>query len=64
MDKDNRDDFTFAKLSDLKLPVTLRMSAPFVVFIVQQYTHQSRVVRSLKDLEFPALLLSSWRNLS
>jgi len=27
MDKDNRDDFTFAKLSDLKVPVTLRMSA-------------------------------------
>jgi len=25
MDKDNRDDFTFAKLSDLKLPVTVRM---------------------------------------
>ena len=25
MDKDNRDDFTFAKLSDLKLPVTFRM---------------------------------------
>jgi hypothetical protein len=27
MDKDNRDDFTFAKLSDLKLPVTFRMYA-------------------------------------
>ncbi|KAF5367144.1 hypothetical protein D9758_004029 [Tetrapyrgos nigripes] len=26
MDKDNRDDFTFAKLSDLKLPVTVRIS--------------------------------------
>ncbi|KAI6042471.1 atypical/PIKK/PI3K protein kinase [Pisolithus marmoratus] len=26
MDKDNRDDFTFAKLSDLKLPVTFRVS--------------------------------------
>ncbi|KAF8623642.1 hypothetical protein AX17_007342 [Amanita inopinata Kibby_2008] len=25
MDKDNRDDFTFAKLSDLKLPVTFRV---------------------------------------
>jgi hypothetical protein len=25
MDKDNKDDFTFAKLSDLKLPVTFRM---------------------------------------
>ena len=25
MDKDNRDDFTFAKLSDLKFPVTFRM---------------------------------------
>lgn len=25
MDKDNRDDFTFAKLSDLRLPVTFRM---------------------------------------
>lgn len=30
MDKDNRDDFTFAKLTDLKVPVTLRMSAAFV----------------------------------
>ncbi|KAG6873034.1 hypothetical protein C0995_003790 [Termitomyces sp. Mi166 len=27
MDKDNRDDFTFAKLSDLKLPVTFRISS-------------------------------------
>ncbi|EAU85589.2 atypical/PIKK/PI3K protein kinase [Coprinopsis cinerea okayama7 len=26
MDKDNRDDFTFARLSDLKLPVTFRIS--------------------------------------
>ncbi|THH27396.1 hypothetical protein EUX98_g6791 [Antrodiella citrinella] len=26
MDKDNRDDFTFAKLKDLKLPVTFRIS--------------------------------------
>ncbi|KAL4074993.1 kinase-like domain-containing protein [Scleroderma yunnanense] len=26
MDKDNRDDFTFAKLTDLKLPVTFRIS--------------------------------------
>lgn len=25
MDKDHRDDFTFARLSDLKLPVTFRM---------------------------------------
>jgi hypothetical protein len=25
MDKDNREDFTFAKLSDIKLPVTFRM---------------------------------------
>ncbi|KAG6809881.1 hypothetical protein H0H92_014299 [Tricholoma furcatifolium] len=29
MDKDNRDDFTFAKLADLKLPVTFRM---FILF--------------------------------
>lgn len=28
MDKDNRDDFTFARLSDLKLPVTFRMYVP------------------------------------
>ena len=35
MDKDNRDDFTFAKLSDLKVPVTLRMSAVFVQSIPQ-----------------------------
>jgi len=26
MDKDNKEDFTFAKLSDLKLPVTFRIS--------------------------------------
>jgi phosphatidylinositol 3-kinase len=32
MDKDNRDDFTFAKLTDLKVPVTLRMSATFPGF--------------------------------
>lgn len=25
MDKDHKEDFTFAKLSDLNLPVTLRM---------------------------------------
>jgi hypothetical protein len=25
MDKDNKEDFTFAKLSDLNLPVTFRM---------------------------------------
>jgi hypothetical protein len=30
MDKDNRDDFTFAKLSDLKLPVTFRMYAAWL----------------------------------
>ena len=29
MDKDNRDDFTFAKLSDLKLPLTFRMYVLF-----------------------------------
>jgi len=28
MDKDNRDDFTFAKLSELKLPVTFRVYEP------------------------------------
>ena len=28
MDKDNRDDFTFAKLSELKLPVTFRVYGP------------------------------------
>jgi hypothetical protein len=27
MDKDHRDDFTYAKLSDLKIPVTFRMYA-------------------------------------
>ena len=35
MDKDNRDDFTFAKLSDLKVPVTLRMLAVFAKSIPQ-----------------------------
>lgn len=29
MDKDSRDDFTFAKLSDLRLPVTFRMYVRF-----------------------------------
>lgn len=33
MDKDNRDDFTFAKLCDIKLPVTFRMCEPFPVLI-------------------------------
>lgn len=32
MDKDNRDDFTFARLCDIKLPVTLRMFGEFLTF--------------------------------
>lgn len=35
MDKDNRDDFTFAKLSDLKLPLTFRMYAQSLACPVQ-----------------------------
>lgn len=30
MDKDNKDDFTFARLSDLTLPVTFRMWEPLI----------------------------------
>ena len=49
MDKDNRDDFTFAKLSDLKVPVTLRMSATFVEPTPQNRAQESRVVHSSRD---------------
>lgn len=38
MDKDNRDDFTFAKLSDLKIPVTFRMSVA-AIFIHEADLH-------------------------
>lgn len=34
MDKDHRDDFTFAKLSDFKLPVTFRMYAHLILRLV------------------------------
>ena len=37
MDKDNRDDFTFAKLSDLKLPLTFRMYAMTLARIPTTY---------------------------
>jgi phosphatidylinositol 3-kinase len=37
MDKDNKDDFTFAKLSDLKLPVTFRMYGSVVDVILSIY---------------------------
>ena len=52
MDKDNRDDFTFAKLSDLKLPVTLRMLVIFVEFVAQWRTHDQPTVRNLKEPEY------------
>jgi hypothetical protein len=35
MDKDNKDDFTFAKLSDLKLPVTLRMYGALQFMLIE-----------------------------
>jgi hypothetical protein len=44
MDKDNRDDFTFAKLSDLKLPVTFRMYA--LLLILQATCPHSALVLS------------------
>ena len=64
MDKDNRDDFTFAKLSDLKVPVTLRMSAVFVESIARNGTQGLRTVHSSKDPGFLALSPNSWRNRS
>lgn len=63
MDKDNRDDFTFAKLSDLKVPVTLRMSAVFRIH-PQNCAQESRIVHSSKDPGFLALSPNSWRNRS
>jgi len=59
MDKDNRDDFTFAKLSDLKVPVTLRMLAIFVESVPQNCAQRvedssqfegSRVPRTFTEL--------------
>ena len=64
MDKDNRDDFTFAKLSDLKLPVTLRMSATFVGFIAYRCAQGSEIAHSLKDLGCLELSPNFWRNLN
>ena len=64
MDKDNRDDFTFAKLSDLKVPVTLRMSAVFVESIPQNCAQESGIVHSSKDPGFLALSPNFWRNRS
>ena len=64
MDKDNRDDFTFAKLSDLKLPVTLRMSAAFVQSAAPNRAQESRTVHSSKDPVLLALSLNFWRNRS
>ena len=40
MDKDNRDDFTFAKLSDLKLPLTFRMYALVLTGIPTTYAQR------------------------
>lgn len=40
MDKDNRDDFTFAKLSDLKLPLTFRMYALLLPGILTSITQR------------------------
>ena len=64
MDKDNRDDFTFAKLSDLKLPVTLRMSAAFVESTTPNRAQVSMIVHSSKDPVLLALSPNFWRNRS
>lgn len=64
MDKDSRDDFTFAKLSDLKVPVTFRMSAGFIEFIMQNRAQESRIVHSSKDPGFLVLSPNFWRNRS
>ena len=64
MDKDNRDDFTFAKLSDLDLPVTLRMSALFVEFIAPNRAHGSRIVHNSKGRGLLVLSPNFWRNRS
>jgi len=64
MDKDNRDDFTFAKLSDLKVPVTLRMSAVFVESIPPNSAQESRIVHSSKDPGWLVLSPNFWKNRS
>ena len=64
MDKDNRDDFTFAKLSDLNLPVTLRMSAVSAEPIPPNRAQESKIVHSSKDPGFLAPSPNFWRNQS
>lgn len=63
MDKDNRDDFTFAKLSDLKVPVTFRMylhllsrlSRPYISFLIQ-WLHSSQLEGIRKPHPFTEVL--------
>lgn len=64
MDKDNRDDFTFAKLSDLRVPVTLRMLAISTESVPQNRAQESRIVHSSKDPGFHALSPNFWRTRS
>ncbi|KAG6871955.1 hypothetical protein C0992_010045 [Termitomyces sp. T32_za158] len=60
MDKDNRDDFTFAKLSDLKLPVTFRMSVcvhkRLVIWNTDRVEHRSSLEGKRSSRTFTELL--------
>ena len=58
MDKDNRDDFTFAKLSDLKLPVTFRMSVRTLLclFVIADIISRSQLEGNRKPRSFTELL--------
>jgi phosphatidylinositol 3-kinase len=58
MDKDNRDDFTFARLSHLKLPVTFRMYVfvPYFVAARPQHTIRSQLEGVRHSRPFTELL--------
>jgi phosphatidylinositol 3-kinase len=59
MDKDNRDDFTFAKLENLKMQVTFRMSVVVVSsfsFLLCRENHRSQLEGTRKPKSFTELL--------
>lgn len=64
MDKDNRDDFTFAKLSDLKVPVTLRMSAVSAGSVAPNRAQGLGIVHSSRVPGFLVRSPNFWRNRS
>lgn len=62
MDKDNRDDFTFAKLSDLRLPLTFRMYALILVVLPTTYAHRvPHPAHNLKEQGRESQSRMSWR---